>query len=182
MSSMAESQEQSLRRAQAQINAAAKRAGLSGTIHTSIDERGLVIRLLTDKVLFASGQAEVEPGALSLLHKIGVILAHDNLSNPVRVEGNTDDVPISTAEFPSNWELSTARATAVLEQLIGGGFPARRLSVAGYGSEHPVTSNDTDYGRSRNRRVDIVVLRTSVGSDTATGGPIAQNTSNPLGA
>ena len=77
-----------------------------------------MIRLLTDKVLFASGQAVVEPKAVPLLHAIGGILAHDDMTNPVRVEGNTDNVPISSAEFPSNWELSAARASAVLEMLV----------------------------------------------------------------
>jgi len=150
-----------LRRVQAQIKAAAKELGLSGVIKTSIDERGLVIRLLTDKVLFASGQATLESRALPLLGDIGKIIARNPMTNPVRVEGNTDDVPISTAQFPSNWELSTARATAVLEVLLRSGLTPKRLSVAGYGPENPVASNRTAAGRSLNRRVDVVVLRNS---------------------
>ena len=81
------------------------------------------------------------------------------MTNPVRVEGNTDNQPISNALFPSNWELSASRATAVLEVLRGHGVSDRRLSVAGYGDQHPVDSNSSVDGRSHNRRVDIVVLR-----------------------
>ena len=128
-SSLAKSESDNLKRVQADVEAAAKELGLTGTIRTSIDERGLVIRLLTDKVLFASGQAVLEPEALPLLRDIGHILATNDLENPVRVEGNTDNVPISTSAYPSNWELSAARAAAVLENLIRSGFPGARLSV-----------------------------------------------------
>ncbi|HEX4519271.1 MAG TPA: flagellar motor protein MotB [Gaiellaceae bacterium] len=160
-SALAQSEIDNLKRVQAEIRAKAQELGLSGTIHTSIQERGLVIRLLTDKVLFASGQAVVEPRSIPLLTAIGKILAHDGMTNPVRVEGNTDNVPISTAQFPSNWELSAARASAVLEDLVHGGVPQLRLSVTGYGKENPVASNLTVRGRALNRRVDIVVLRKS---------------------
>jgi chemotaxis protein MotB len=159
--SLSQAELDNLRRIQAQVNAAAKALGLSGTIHTSIDERGLVIRLLTDKVLFDSGQAVLQRRAVPLLHDIGLILVKDDTTNPIRVEGNTDDVPISTSQYPSNWELSTARAAAVLEVVLKAGFPARRLSIAGYGQENPVASNVTTRGRSLNRRVDVVVLRNS---------------------
>jgi chemotaxis protein MotB len=159
--SLSQAELDNLRRIQAQVNAAAKARGLSGTIHTSIDERGLVIRLLTDKVLFDSGQAVLRGRAIPLLHQIGLILVKDDTTNPIRVEGNTDDVPISTSQYPSNWELSTARAAAVLEVVLKAGFPARRLSIAGYGQENPVASNVTARGRSLNRRVDVVVLRNS---------------------
>jgi chemotaxis protein MotB len=159
--SIAQQELDNLRRVQAEIRKAAKQLGLSGLIHTSIEERGLVIRLLTDKVVFASGQASLESRALPLIVDIGKIIAGNPMMNPVRVEGNTDDVPISTAQYPSNWELSTARATAVLEVLLHGGISPKRLSVAGYGPENPVASNRTAAGRSLNRRVDIVVLRNS---------------------
>jgi chemotaxis protein MotB len=79
--------------------------------------------------------------------------------NPVRVEGFTDDVPIRTVQFFSNWELSAARAAAVLESLHGNGVPSRHLSLAGYADQRPVTSNATPKGRSLNRRVDLVVVR-----------------------
>jgi chemotaxis protein MotB len=76
----------------------------------------------------------------------------------IRVEGHTDNRPIHTARFRSNWDLSTARATAVLtEILVGNAFPPDRMSAAGYGEFHPIASNDTDLGRQQNRRVDLVV-------------------------
>jgi chemotaxis protein MotB len=159
--SISQSELDNLRRIQAEVRAAAKQLGLSQTIQTRIDERGLVIRVLTDKVLFASGQAVLEPQATPLLGDIGRILATNDMTNPIRVEGNTDNVPISTAAYPSNWELSTARAAAVLEVLIKSGLPQKRLSLAGYGEQNPVASNRTARGRSLNRRVDVVVLRNS---------------------
>lgn len=150
---------ENLRRIQAVIEQYARTHGLAGQLQTSIDERGLVIHLLTDKVLFDTGEAVVKQGALPVLNKIGALLAARTITNPVRVEGNTDDVPIHTVEFRSNWELSTARATAVLAVLQRRRIDETRLSVAGYGQQRPVASNATPGGRRLNRRVDIVVLR-----------------------
>jgi chemotaxis protein MotB len=76
----------------------------------------------------------------------------------IRVEGHTDNTPIRTAQFPSNWELSTARATFLLQYLITAGIPAPRLSAVGYGEYRPLASNDTPQGRASNRRVDLVVI------------------------
>jgi chemotaxis protein MotB len=82
-----------------------------------------------------------------------------DLPNVIRVEGHTDDVPIHTTQFASNWELSTARATRVVQLLIEqGGLPADRLSAAGYGEYHPRVGNDSAANRARNRRVDIVIV------------------------
>ncbi len=153
---------ENLHRLQVIIDRYAASHGLSGQMRTSIDERGLVIRLLTDKLLFASGEAVLKPSALPVLATIAHAVDQTTITNPVRVEGNTDDVPIHNARFPSNWELSTARATAVLEVLHANGVPDRRLSVAGYADQRPVASNRTPTGRSLNRRVDIVVLRQQV--------------------
>jgi chemotaxis protein MotB len=155
----AQAEQQSLRRAQQAIDDYARRHGLSDNIRTSLDERGLVVRLLTDHMLFTSGSAALEPAALPLVRTVVAAVRSAGLDNPVRVEGNTDSVPISTARFHSNWELSTARATAVLEALLAAGVPAGRLSVAGYGSQNPVAPNTTADGRAANRRVDVVVLR-----------------------
>jgi chemotaxis protein MotB len=118
-----------------------------------------VIRLLTDQVLFDTGEARLKSRALPLLDRIAGLLAGGGVVNPVRVEGNTDDVPIATPEFPSNWELSTARADAVLQVLLAGGVSPARLSVAGYADQRPLAANGTAAGRARNRRVELVVLR-----------------------
>jgi chemotaxis protein MotB len=115
----------------------------------------LEIEIKTD-ILFASGVATVNADALPVLQKLGGILKP--FSNPLRVEGHTDDVPITTAQFPSNWELSAARASGVLHQLIVAGLPPQRLSVSGFGEFQPVADNATAEGRNANRRVVLVVL------------------------
>jgi chemotaxis protein MotB len=150
-------EQENLERVRQQITAAAAAEGLTQLLRTKIDERGLVIRLLTDKLLFDPGRATVKDGAMPLLGRVALSLG--SVGNPVRVEGNTDDQPISTSAFHSNWELSAARATAVLEVLRDHGVADDRLSVAGYADQHPVATNGTADGRAANRRVDIVVLR-----------------------
>lgn len=149
----------------AQIDRYAKQQGLEQQIGTKIDERGLVVRLLTDKVLFDPGRAIVKPAGAPLIAQVGILIKRLHVANPIRVEGNTDSTPIATYRFPSNWELSTARATAVLQVLRGNGVPQKNLSAAGYADQRPVASNATDTGRHLNRHVDIVVVR-----DTTTEG------------
>ena len=113
---------------------------------TTITERGLKVRLLTDKLFFDSGSAVINAGALPTLGKIGGIIATE-AKHPVEVEGHTDDRPIATSQFPSNWQLSGARAGAVVQRLIGAGVSGGRVSLAGYAAQHPVASNATR-GRS----------------------------------
>jgi chemotaxis protein MotB len=149
---------ENLRRLRAQIESYARHNGFAGQLRTSIDERGLVVRLLTDEVLFNTGEAVLQQRSFPLLDRIARLIAKE-IPNDVRVEGNTDSVPISTAEFRSNWELSTTRATAVLEELLAEGVAPARLSAAGYADQRPIASNATAAGRSLNRRVDLVVLR-----------------------
>lgn len=153
-------EQDTLRRVQQRIEHYAVRHGLANRIETSIDERGLVVRLLTDKVLFAPNRAVLEPQATPLIGELAKVLVQSGVArrNAIRVEGNTDDQP-AAAPWPSNWELSSARADAVLEMLLSDHVPPRRLSVAGYGDEHPVAPNTTAAGRAMNRRVDVVILR-----------------------
>lgn len=162
ISSALQKQDQdNLEHVQQQIQQYAQSHGLSGQIRTSIDERGLVVRILTDDLLFNTGAATLKPASAPLITHIAHLLTIEGVSNDVRVEGNTDNVPISTARFPSNWDLSTARATAVLDGLLNAGIQPKRLSVTGYGAERPIATNSTYGGRALNRRVDIVVLRRS---------------------
>jgi chemotaxis protein MotB len=158
-STQADASTQSLRRLAQQIDSYARAHGLQGQIRTSIDERGLLVRLLTDKVLFDPGAATVKSPAVPLLGQIALLIRRLEIGNPIRVEGNTDSTPISTARFPSNWELSTARATAVLQVLLAHGVSPRQLSAAGYADQRPVSTNMTTKGRYLNRHVDIIVLR-----------------------
>jgi len=150
-----------LRRIAERIHAYAREHHFDRLIRTRIEERGLVVRLLTDGLLFDSGRAVLKHEAVPLLRELASLLAAPDIPNPVRVEGNTDDVPIHSPLYPSNWELSTARATAVLEFLLAHGVAPRRLSATGYGDQNPVASNATAAGHALNRRVDVVILRRS---------------------
>ena len=128
-------------------------------VDVHLDGRGLVISL-HEAGAFATASAELAPAARELVATVG--LAVRDLGNIVRVEGHTDDRPIFTQRYRSNWELSTARATSVVAFLVEDvGIPSERLTIAGYGEFRPVAPNDSDPNRARNRRVDIVVLSTS---------------------
>ncbi|MDH5834926.1 flagellar motor protein MotD [Luteimonas kalidii] len=107
-------------------------------------------------ILFASGVAAPSPVATSTVRKLGAVLREE--PNAVRVEGYTDDVPIRTAAFPTNWELSSARAASVVHVLIGEGVDPGRLAVVGYGEHQPAADNATVEGRNANRRVLLVIL------------------------
>jgi len=148
-----------LRRVKQAIDGYAARHGFANDLETKITERGLVVRLLTDEVLFDTGEAVVKKHSLPLLATIASLLSDGTVTNPVRVEGHTDDVPISTAHYRSNWELSAARASAVLQLLLANGVSPPRLSLAGYGDQRRTASNSTAAGRALNRRVELVVLR-----------------------
>jgi chemotaxis protein MotB len=151
-------EQQSFKALQKKLNDYAKAHGFSGQVQTVIERRGLVVRVLTDKLLFDSGQATLQPAGDPLLEEVATLLNVDK-SHPITVEGNTDTQPIATSQFPSNWELSTARATTVVRFLIAHGVSAERLAAAGYAALHPVDSNATTAGRAHNRRVDIVLMR-----------------------
>jgi chemotaxis protein MotB len=129
--------------------------GLQG-VELEIQERGLIIRF-AEQVFFDLGQATLKPEALEILDNLADQLRE--LPNPLRVEGHTDDWPIRTSTFPSNWELSVHRATNVVRHLIEeDGFDPEKLSVAGYSEYRPIRPNDTAQNRALNRRVDIVIL------------------------
>jgi chemotaxis protein MotB len=153
-------EEERFQRLKEKLDAYAREHGFSESIETTITQRGLVIRLLTDRVLFNSGSAVLKPEAAPLLGEIAHLVNLDR-SHAISVEGNTDDVPISTSQFPSNWELSVARATGVVRFLIGRGVAARRLEASGVAGERPIAPNTSEGGRSRNRRVEIALLRGS---------------------
>jgi chemotaxis protein MotB len=125
-----------------------------GSVTTRITPDGLVISL-HDAGFFSSGSAEVTPGSLHILTSIV-----DALPNrPIRVEGHTDNVPIHNAQFATNWELSTARASAIARFVIDQQkIDPVKISAAGYAEYHPVSSNATEDGRTQNRRVDIILL------------------------
>jgi chemotaxis protein MotB len=157
----AQREDEDFRRLKRQIDAYAREQGLHTRIYTDVRQRGLLIRVLTDHLLFESGEAEVKSAGGRLLDRIASLLASD--SHSIAVEGHTDPVPISTHRFPSNWELSTARASSVVRRLTGSGVAERRFEAAGYAALHPIDDNSTSAGRTRNRRVEIVLLRRALG-------------------
>ncbi|MEZ4502206.1 MAG: OmpA family protein [Dehalococcoidia bacterium] len=135
-----------------------------GTIVVGRQQDDIVIRL-ADHLLFPSASAELQPEARELMQVVADVL--QTVPNAVRVEGHTDNVPVGTAAYPTNWELSSARATAVLRALVDAGVSPVRLSAAGYAEFRPVASNNTPEGRAQNRRADIVIISPQDGSSSS---------------
>ncbi|MBU0568407.1 OmpA family protein [bacterium] len=122
------------------------------------EEKGKLIITMLDKILFDSGKADIKEKAKPTLDKLGKILKEYG-NREVLIEGHTDDDPISTAFFPSNWELSARRATTVLRYFVEGHkISPKRISAAGYGEYRPVDSNSTIKGKANNRRVEVILL------------------------
>jgi len=133
-----------------------------------VTPEGFVISL-KELGFFDSGQAVLLPGAAAKVERIAKVLAQHGLE--LRVEGHTDDQPIHTPQFHSNWDLSTARAMAVMLHLVNdSGFDPGKISVAAYGQYRPVADNSTAEGRRMNRRVDLVVVSTEQGQSQAAAG------------
>ncbi len=124
----------------------------------------LEVEIRTD-LLFASGAAELATPAMPVIDKLGEILK--KFPNPIHVEGHTDTVPINTVQFPSNWELSAARAATVVRRFAAQGIDPARMTLIGLGEQRPLASNDTFQGRDRNRRVVLVVLDPAAEDDVS---------------
>jgi len=132
-------------------------SGYSNSISLEENKRGLVIHIM-DKILFSSGDADLTIESRQVLTKIASIL--DQIKNDIRVEGHTDNVPISNSSFASNWHLSVARALNTAYFLIKDrGLQPERVSIVGDSEYKPIASNDTPEGRALNRRVDIVIIK-----------------------
>ena len=144
-----------LKAVKAQLEQDLKEEIEKSVVHVEEDARGLTISL-AEAGFFDSGSATVKEASLPVLLRIADKFR--DIPQNLRVEGHTDNTPIHTAVFPSNWELSTARATNVLQYLINAKIPPERLSAVGYGEYHPVATNTTLAGRARNRRVDLVII------------------------
>jgi len=128
----------------------------AGRLSVSIQRGRMVINLPQD-ILFRSGSAALAPEGRQTLGEVGSVLAELS-DRTFQVEGHADNVPIATEQFPSNWELSAARALSVVHLLVREGVPAANLSGAAYGEFQPVADNDTSDGRRLNRRIEIVML------------------------
>lgn len=141
----------------------AKESNLESGITVSIEERGLIIRFM-DKVLFDPGKADLKDESKEILNIIAGILQKEEFKDKlIKVEGHADTTPVNPKDgFPTNWELSTARATNVLRYLVEeNGIEGERISASGYSYYKPIAPNDTPENKSKNRRVDIVILKSS---------------------
>lgn len=139
----------------AEVDSKLKSEGMTTSVTTRIDMRGLVISL-NNAVFFESGSAQIKTENEKTL--IDVAATINTLDNFIRVEGHTDNVPMHSEAYPSNWELSSARATSVVRLFINNNVPPKKLVAVGYGEYRPVADNSTPEGRTKNRRIDIIVL------------------------
>ncbi|MBZ5642918.1 MAG: OmpA family protein [Acidobacteriia bacterium] len=147
---------QSLRNAQREIQKALDPEISRHEVTMTMHGEGLVVSL-KEMGFFDSGSAIILPNSMNAISRLAEVLK--TRPENLRIEGHTDNVPIHTARFASNWELSTSRATELIQLLITKyGLPPNRLSAAGYGEFHPLASNDTPAGRAQNRRLDVVIL------------------------
>ncbi len=153
-------EQQQFRKLQAKIDAVVRSKGLTGKVQTKITDDGLVIRILTDKVLFDSGSAVVKPQSYGLLKGVAGVLKAGAGAHQLIIQGHTDSQPIHSAQFPDNWALSGARALGVTEIFSHFGIDPTRMTFAGKGEFKPIADNSTAHGRMLNRRVEILVPRT----------------------
>lgn len=178
------------RQLKARIDAFAAQQGLTGQVSTRVSADGLHIRILTDKLLFDSGSATPKPGSYPLLARLGTVLSRER-SHAVIVEGHTDSTPIASTQFPTNWELSAARASAVVRAFMVAHVSPDRLTASGRADRDPMTSNATVAGRAVNRRVEILLPREATdvaaprpaSTDSGTGTPsiVPPELSHPIG-
>lgn len=149
-------EEKDFRQIKSSIEAYLVKQGAQNKVNLTITRRGLIVSL-KEAGFFDSGQAQIKQNAHELLNTIAEVMTQYN--NPLRIEGHTDNIPISTSQFPSNWELSTTRATNVLKYLLKYyDAEPEKISATGYGEFRPVADNSTPENRAMNRRVDMVLL------------------------
>jgi len=146
-----------------ELTAAIAEEGLDDQIGAEIDGRGVVVRI-DGQVLYPLGNAELKPEANPILTRIAALVR--GTSHRVMIEGHTDDIPIRTARYPSNWELSTARAIAAMRFMVNENVPAERVGVAGYADLRPLEPNESEAQRAANRRVEFVFIRETPPEDS----------------
>lgn len=149
--------EEMVKQAVDEVQAGLKNEKIEGEVTVHYTERGIVIEIHPDQILFDPGSAELKPGFRRILKVLALQFAQ--IPNQIEVQGHSDSQPIHTEAYPSNWELSAARAGSVVRYLEQLGLDPGRLLAAGYADTHPVGDNSTAEGRAHNRRVEIVILR-----------------------
>lgn len=156
LQAMKDAEKNNFEQVKEEMQAELEARNMQDKVQFKIDRRGLVVTVISDKVLFATGSADIQQHGSEILDAIGHSLAH--VPNDIKIEGHTDNVPISTPQFPSNWYLSAARAASVLTYLVDHkDVMPEHVEASGFGEMHPAASNDTAEGRSLNRRVEIVI-------------------------
>lgn len=139
-----------------EIRQAAQQAGLKPDISVTVQSVGVRVSFLNG-ILFALGRADIQPTSFPILQRLAAILA--KVPNDVLVQGYTDDIPINTTKYHTNWDLSAIRATRVVEYLLAENLSPLRFAAEAFSKYHPIASNLTPTGRQQNRRVDVVILR-----------------------
>ena len=150
----------------AKLNKIIEQNSLTDEIKIREEDRGIVLEL-DESILFDSGKADIKPSSIPILDTISKII--NETDNEIVAEGNTDDVPVKNAEFDSNWELSTKRSLSIVKYLIENkNINPNRISIKGYGEFNPIAPNDTQENKSKNRRVDILVVEERVSKNKKT--------------
>lgn len=157
--------DQQLQKLMTTVTAYIQENHLSGSVSVNNTERGIAIRL-NDVFLFDTGKADLRPPAFAVLNKLSTLFS--SLNAHISIEGNTDNIPLATGSlYVDNWGLGSARALSVLRYFVyDKGLTAGKFSAVSYGDTHPVVKNDTPADRQKNRRVEIVILRDSIGTTT----------------
>jgi chemotaxis protein MotB len=150
----------------------------TGQVRMKPSARGLVVEI-NASVLFAPAQAALRPESVQALQAVAQVLTE--VDNAVHVEGHTDTLPIASVQYPSNWELASARASSVVRLFAVGGVTPQRLSAIGYADNRPVDSNETAEGRARNRRVTLLILADPLPEADATPPPVPPAVAPPQG-
>lgn len=162
-SASAAAEQESLLDLKMMIEAEARRQGIASKVETELRPDGLLVRMKTDGVFFDPGQATLKPSAEPLVRRFAQLLRADG-RHAVQVSGHTDSMPINGPQFPSNWELSTARASAMVRALIRRNVAPARLTATGRAFHDPVATNATAKGRAANRRVELFLPRAHASS------------------
>jgi chemotaxis protein MotB len=142
----------------------------TGQVRLTQLPRGIAVEI-SASVLFAPGQANLQPDSVSALDAVAQVLT--TTGDQVQVEGHTDNVPIASTQFPSNWELASARASSVVRLFVASGVNPARLTATGYADNRPAESNDTPDGRARNRRVTLLIIAAPPGAGDTNGNAAA---------
>jgi len=149
---------ENLREIQKRIEAALKKAKMAKDVNFTINERGLVVTVVSSDVVFAGDRADLRPGGVKIVDAIAPSLI--KLPNDIAVDGHTNQLNVPTVNYPSAWELSTARASVVVRELSAQGVPAKRLTASGYAGTRPLIDPADPRSITQNRRVDVVILST----------------------